>query len=53
MGQDFSQCWESAFLSLATRFAVRWRVRRPFLKTKRMFLDRLGYLEETFFTVFL
>jgi signal transduction histidine kinase/BarA-like signal transduction histidine kinase len=41
MGQDFSECW-AFYRALSGETA--------FLEDQRMFLDRLGYLEETFFT---
>ncbi len=50
MGQDFSQCWASAFPVIGEGFYSALSGQTAFLEDQRMFLDRLGYLEETFFT---
>jgi signal transduction histidine kinase len=50
MGQDFSECWASAFPVIGDAFYRSLSGEAAFLEDQRMFLDRLGYLEETFFT---
>src|SRR5260221_4993697 len=50
MGQDFSECWASAFPVIGDAFRSALAGTAAFLEDQRMFLDRLGYLEETFFT---
>ncbi|HEY8035820.1 MAG TPA: EAL domain-containing protein [Methylobacter sp.] len=50
MGQDFSECWASAFPVIGEAFQSALNGTTAFLEDRRMFLDRLGYLEETFFT---
>jgi signal transduction histidine kinase len=50
MGQDFSECWASAFPVIGDAFYSALSGKTAFLEDQRMFLDRLGYLEETFFT---
>jgi hypothetical protein len=50
MGQDFSECWESAWPAIGEAFDPAIAGHASFLENQRMFLDRNGYLEETFFT---
>jgi signal transduction histidine kinase/CheY-like chemotaxis protein len=50
MGQDFSECWASAFPVIGDAFYRALSGETAFLEDQRMFLDRLGYLEEAFFT---
>lgn len=50
MGQDFSVCWASAFPVIGDAFRSALSGKAAYLEDQRMFLDRLGYLEETFFT---
>jgi PAS domain S-box-containing protein len=50
MGQDFSECWASAWPAIGEAFAQALAGHATFLENQRMFLDRNGYLEETFFT---
>ena len=50
MGQDFTACWASAWPAIGAAFASALAGTPAFLEDRRMFLDRLGYLEETFFT---
>src|SRR5438067_1981674 len=50
MGQDFSECWASAWPAIGEAFARALAGTTSFLENQRMFLDRNGYLEETFFT---
>jgi PAS domain S-box-containing protein len=50
MGQDFTECWASAFPVIGDAFRSALAGTTAFLEDQRMFLDRLGYLEETFFT---
>src|SRR5277367_1621295 len=50
MGQDFSECWASAWPVIGEAFASALSGQASFLENQRLFLDRKGYLEETFFT---
>src|SRR5881296_853306 len=50
MGQDFSECWASAWPVIGEAFERAQRGETSYLENQRMFLDRNGYLEETFFT---
>ena len=50
MGQDFSDCWASAWPAIGEAFARALAGATSYLEDQRMFLDRNGYLEETFFT---
>lgn len=50
MGQDFKECWYSAWPVIGAAFEQATAGRAAFLESERMFLDRNGYLEETFFT---
>ncbi len=50
MGQDFTECWASAFPVIGEAYYSALSGKTAFLEDQRMFLDRLGYLEETFFT---
>jgi signal transduction histidine kinase len=50
MGQDFSQCWASAWPVIGEAFERALTGETSYLENQRMFLDRNGYLEETFFT---
>src|SRR3982075_1906871 len=50
MGQDFSECWASPWPVIGEAFARALAGETSFLENQRMFLDRNGYLEETFFT---
>jgi signal transduction histidine kinase len=50
MGHDFSECWASAWPVIGEAFARALGGEASFLENQRMFLDRNGYLEETFFT---
>jgi PAS domain S-box-containing protein len=50
MGQDFRECWSSAWPAIGEAFESAWNGKARFLENQRMFLDRNGYLEETFFT---
>jgi signal transduction histidine kinase len=50
MGQDFSECWASAWPAIGEAFERALGGATSFLEDQRMFLDRNGYLEETFFT---
>jgi signal transduction histidine kinase len=50
MGHDFSECWASAWPVIGEAFARALGGETSFLENQRMFLDRNGYLEETFFT---
>jgi PAS domain S-box-containing protein len=50
MGQDFKECWFSAWPAIGEAFERASAGETRFLVNQRMFLDRNGYLEETFFT---
>src|SRR5437867_9890953 len=50
MGQDFSECWASAWPAIGKAFDRALAGETSYLENQRMFLDRNGYLEETFFT---
>jgi signal transduction histidine kinase len=50
MGRDFSECWASAWPVIGAAFERALAGETSFLENQRMFLDRNGYLEETFFT---
>src|SRR4051812_12896103 len=50
MGENFRECWASAWPVIGEAFESALRGRTSFLENQRMFLDRNGYLEETFFT---
>ncbi len=50
MGQDFKECWASAWPAIGEAFEQALEGHTSYLENQRMFLDRNGYLEETFFT---
>ncbi len=50
VGQDFSECWASAWPVIGEAFERALAGETSYLENQRMFLDRNGYLEETFFT---
>ncbi len=50
MGQDFRECWASAFPVIGEAYASAWSGTSAYLEKMRMFLDRDGFLEETWFT---
>ena len=50
MGQDYRECWASAFPVIGEAYASAWSGRSAYLEKMRMFLDRYGFLEETWFT---
>ena len=50
MGQDFRACWASAFPMIGAAYERAWSGEADYLEDQRMFLDRNGFLEETFFT---
>ncbi len=50
MGQDFTECWASAWPVIGKAFERALGGQTSYLENQRMFLDRNGYLEETFFT---
>ena len=50
MGQDFSECWASPWPVIGDAFERALAGETSYLENQRMFLDRNGYLEETFFT---
>ena len=50
MGQNFRECWYSAWPAIGEAFERASAGETSFLVNQRVFLDRNGYLEETFFT---
>ena len=50
MGQDFRECWAEAWPAIGEAFERASAGETAFLMNERIFLDRFGYLEETFFT---
>jgi signal transduction histidine kinase len=50
MGQDFTECWAAPWSVIGEAFERALEGETSFLENQRMFLDRNGYLEETFFT---
>src|SRR4030088_2635976 len=50
MGQDFTECWAAPWPVIGEAFTGALAGETSFLENQRMFLDRNGYLEETFFT---
>jgi len=50
MGQDFKECWFSAWPVIGAAFEEATAGRSAFLENQRLFVDRNGYLEEGFFT---
>lgn len=50
MGQDFRECWASAWPQIGEAYASAWSGRSAYLETVRTFIDRYGFLEETWFT---
>jgi signal transduction histidine kinase len=50
MGQDFTECWASPWPVIGAAFERALSGETSYLENQRMFLDRNGYLEETFFT---
>ncbi len=50
MGQDFRECWASAFPVIGEAYETAWTGKSGYLEKMRMFLDRYGFLEETWFT---
>src|SRR3982074_2276106 len=50
MGQDFTECWAAPWPVIGEAFARALACETSFLENQRMFLERNGYLEETFFT---
>jgi PAS domain S-box-containing protein len=50
LGMDYSKCWASAWPDIGEPFAQALHGTAVYLENHRMFLDRNGYLEETFFS---
>src|SRR4051812_36596058 len=50
MGQDFRECWASAWPAIGEAYENARTGRSGYLEKVRMFLDRYGFLEETWFT---
>ncbi len=49
MGQDFKECWLSAWPVIGQAFEEASLGQARFLENQHIFLDRYGYKEETFF----
>jgi hypothetical protein len=49
-GSDYRECWRSAWSGVGAAFESARAGRASFLENQPMFLDRNGYLEETWFT---
>ena len=50
MGENFTVSWATAWPAIGAAFQSALEGTAAFLENTRMFLDRRGYLEETFFT---
>jgi PAS domain S-box-containing protein len=50
MGQNFKICWETAMPVVGDKFSRGEQGEGTYITDQRMFLDRYGYLEETFMT---
>ncbi|RYZ77296.1 MAG: hypothetical protein EOP04_31195, partial [Proteobacteria bacterium] len=50
MGSNYREAWASAWSAIGESFEQALQGNTSFLENQRMFLDRNGYLEETFFT---
>ncbi len=50
LGQNFRECWSSAWPAIGDAFERALTGETSFLRDQRVFLDRNGYMEETFFT---
>lgn len=50
LGEDYTKTWASAWDILDDAFTRALEGQTSYLENQRMFLDRNGYLEETFFT---
>jgi PAS domain S-box-containing protein len=50
MGQDFRECWASAWPEIGEAYDHAWAGGSSFIENKRTFVTRNGYLEEAFFT---
>ncbi|MDR6197495.1 ATP-binding protein [Siphonobacter sp. SORGH_AS_0500] len=50
MGQNFRICWETALPVVGDKFTRGQQGEGTYIKDQRMFLDRYGYLEESFMT---
>ncbi len=50
MGQDFKECWISAWPVIGQAFEEASLGQTRFLENQRVFVDRYGYKEEAFFT---
>ncbi|MFW5823388.1 MAG: EAL domain-containing protein [Marinobacter sp.] len=50
LGRNFRECWASAWPVIGEAFESAAHGKPAFLNNQRMFVDRKGYLEETFFT---
>lgn len=50
LGHDFRQCWKSAWPVIGAAYDTAWSGQSAYLTNMRMFLDRFGFSEETWFT---
>jgi signal transduction histidine kinase/HPt (histidine-containing phosphotransfer) domain-containing protein len=50
MGQDFRECWAAPWAEIGEAYESAYAGKTGYLENMRMFLDRYGFLEETWFT---
>ena len=50
MGQDFRECWATAWPVIGEAYAAALAGKPSYLEKMRIFLDRYGFMEETWFT---
>jgi signal transduction histidine kinase len=50
LGQNFKECWATTWPFIGDAFDKAFLGESAFLENERMFSERFGYLEETFFT---
>ncbi len=50
MGQNFKECWAATWPAVKDSFEQAFTGKAAYLINERLFVDRFGYMEETFFT---
>ncbi len=50
LGQDYTVCWESAWPFIGDAFTRGYTGQAAYIEDQRLFVDRNGFMEETFFT---
>lgn len=50
LGQDFKECWKDAWPVIGLKYEEALAGSDTFIENERVFMNRFGYLEETFFT---